>query len=206
MDTDPANQTNPAKEMPAGKTPEKQPAELLTGTGGDGAPLDPAKEETLWTGRTHWKHFFGLVAIGFIIVVICIVLVAKIGSSAETTGLTMFYIDAIIAVAVIVCVGGWMLLRILSNRYRLTQQRLFIERGILSQTIDQTELIRVDDIRVTKKIVDRIFGLGSIEVISTDASDSSLIIEGVKGADEVAERIRNCMRTLRSQSLFVERL
>ena len=97
-------------------------------------------------------------------------------------------------------------LRIISRRYRLTSQRLFIERGILNQTIDQTELIRVDDVRLEKTLIDRVFGLGTVSLLSTDVTDRLVVIEGIDNADRVAEAVRTNMRTQRGKALFVENL
>ena len=81
-----------------------------------------------------------------------------------------------------------------------------MSKSILTKIQDQTELIRVDDVRVCKKLVDRLFRLGTVEILSTDATDKSVTIEGVKRPDFVAEQIRGKMRALRSRSLFIENL
>ncbi|MBI5288248.1 MAG: PH domain-containing protein, partial [Chloroflexi bacterium] len=99
---------------------------------------------------------------------------------------------------------GRMVARILGHRYRLTTQRLFIEKGILSQTIDQTELIRVDDVRVHKSVLDRVFGLGTVEIASSDATNPSVRIVGVAGPEAVAEHVRANMRIMRKRAVFVE--
>jgi len=96
--------------------------------------------------------------------------------------------------------------RILQKGYRLTSERLFIEIGVLSRTVDQTELVRVDDVRVHQSLMDRVFGLGSVEVVSTDATDRNVMIEGIADPDRVAEMVRENMRSLRRKSLFVENL
>ena len=64
----------------------------------------------------------------------------------------------------------------------------------------------MDDVRVTQGLVDRIVGCGTVEVISTDMSDARLNLVGVADPDKIAEHIRQCMRTLRKKSLFVENL
>ena len=147
---------------------------------GDGAPLDPASEEELWTGRTHWQHHFFFILIALIGDVCACFLMAKIGHWGEWSSTTILLTGLLITVAVLIFTVGWIGQKILGRRYRLTGQRLFIEKGILSQTIDQTELIRVDDVRLRKKLVDRIFGLGSIEILSTDTTDKSITIVGIK--------------------------
>ena len=174
---------------------------------GDGAPLDPASEETIWTDRIDWRHFFSVILAASAAVIRVCLLLAVITSKFDFSGSTAFLIGLLVTLAAGLGVGGWVTVRVFKRRYRLTGQRLFVETGILSQIIDQTELIRVDDIRIRKTLVDRVFGLGSIDVLSTDATDKSLVIEGVKDVEQVAEQVRACMRALRSRSsLFVERL
>jgi hypothetical protein len=49
-------------------------------------------------------------------------------------------------------------------------------------------------------------GLGTVTILSTDASNREVIIEGIAGAEKVAEEIRTRMRTMRKKSLFIENL
>lgn len=157
------------------------------------------KEETLWVGRTAWKHFGGFIVACFATAMVILVVAGVWLPAGFLYGLGLVVVGAVVAV-------GRIALTIFSTRYRLTTERLFIDRGILHQTIDQIELIRVDDIRVTKRLVDRIFGLGSVEILSTDSSDRSIEITGVVDADHVAELVRSRMRTARRKSLFIENL
>lgn len=174
---------------------------------GDGAPIDPGDEGDLWVGRTHWKHFapsIGVWLVGLILVAVLLFWMKGrydwlSGGAAFTTFLVVLLISSLLVL-------GRVVLIVVGTRYRLTSQRLFITRGILNQTVDQTELIRVDDVRVRKNLIDRVFGLGSVEIISTDATDRELTVTGVAGADEVANLIRTHMRALRRRSLFVENL
>jgi len=166
-----------------------------------------AKEQEIWAGRTSWKHFaprlllwlFGNIAAATAIVWI----------AGRTEGFESKYLFWTIVALVVVsglAVPGRVALRILGKRYRLTSQRLFITRGIVSQTIDQTELVRVDDVRIRKTLVDRLFGLGTVSIVSTDASDNEESLEGVADAEAVAEAIRSHVRAMRGKSLYVESL
>lgn len=160
----------------------------------------PPAEETLWVGRTHWKHYGGSIA-----AVAVGALVLLIGGTAWFGSASLPYTAAVIVLAVLAQVIRIAAV-ILGTRYRLTTERLFVERGLIRQTIDQTELIRVDDVRVRKLMVDRILGLGSIDVLSTDQTDPRVVVTGVAEAEKVAEMIRQHMRALRRRSLFVENL
>jgi len=173
--------------------------------GGDGAAVDPALEKDIWSGRTSWRHFLGSILLWLVASIVVLFVSLKFKSADGSYG-TILKWDAIIIVALGLVVFVRMLLKILGLKFRLTTQRLFIERGILSQTIDQTELIRVDDVRVRKSLTDRLLGLGSIEVKSTDVTDESLTIVGIDEPESVAESIRTHMRQLRRKSLFVENL
>jgi len=164
-------------------------------------------ETPLWTGRTSIKHYAGRIGLWFFGNIAAAILIAWYsGGSSGMTASHVFWI----VLGLVVLSGLFLLLSplltIWGNRYRLTSERLVIERGILSQTIDQTELIRVDDVRIYKSVVDRMLGLGSVAVVSTDATDRELVIPGIAQSDQVSEAIRARMRAMRKKSLFVENL
>lgn len=171
------------------------------------AAQPPAPESDLWAGRTSLKHY--LVRITFWVignVVAAVLIVRQSAPDAWLTSSRAFWaIVGVLFVSAILFLSRPVLL-ILGRHYRLTTQRLFIESGILSKTIDQTELIRVDDVRVYKSLFDRIFNLGTISLISTDVTNKEISIEGVSGAESVAESVRSHMRAQRGKALFVENL
>jgi len=193
-----------------GETPSPQPQQPIkpeTAIGGDGAEVETAAENELWRGRTNWKHYAGRFILWFLANVVVAVLVSWVASRADWLGgRGAFWTIVVVLLLTGLLFVAPVFLKILGHRYRITSQRLFIERGILSQTVDQTELIRVDDVRLTKTLTDRLFGLGTVVILSTDASDRDVTIEGVSNPDEVAEAIRMHMRTMRKKSLFVENL
>jgi len=178
------------------------------------APVPPQRgghdqhgpEVTIWEGRPHWHHSIGRIVLGVLAAIVAGWLISVLTAYFKWTSSTGWTVALLVIIPILAFTVGTAFYRVLQSRYRLTGQRLFITRGIISQTIDQTELIRVDDVRVHKQLVDRVFGMGTVEIRSTDATDGSLRIEGVKNADHVAELVRNSMRALRNKSLFIENL
>lgn len=166
-----------------------------------------ATENELWVGRTDWKHYAGRLGLWATGSMVAVILIGWWTARAEwlTFAHAFWAVTALLLISG-ACVVGPVALTILSHRYRLTSQRLFIVRGILSQTVDQTELIRVDDVRLHKNFLDRVFGLGSVVILSTDATDAEIIIPGIRNPEKVAEAIRANMRVLRKKSLYVESL
>lgn len=94
----------------------------------------------------------------------------------------------------------------LAIKYRLTTHRFFRSVGILSRRISELELIRVDDVSVEQNIIQRLFDVGVITIISTDATDPRLPIYGVDSPISLKEKIREHVRKRRERSLHVESL
>jgi membrane protein YdbS with pleckstrin-like domain len=55
-----------------------------------------------------------------------------------------------------------------STRYRITNYRIDLERGILSKSIDTLELWHVDDINLRQSLIERMLGVGTITIHSND--------------------------------------
>lgn len=194
----------PGSQQPErGERPGLSPDAGFHQRGGHSPELDPDAESELWRGRTSWKYFTDLILLagGWSLVATVVWFRASPETSAAI-GWVGFCVSAL----------GWsyvlgrILFAMLNYRYRLTTQRLFIEKGILGSTIDQTELIRVDDLRIHKSFLNRVMGLGTVEIFSTDASDRRVLILGIENPEELADSVRERMRRLRQRSLFVESL
>jgi membrane protein YdbS with pleckstrin-like domain len=116
-------------------------------------------------------------------------------------------------VALVVVGVLWLVLAVyyfkerLSADYTLTTQRLLHRRGILSQKTDRIEVIDIDDVQFTQGIVERMFGVGKIRVISSDRSDPDLILRGIGDVRRVADLIDNARREeRRKRSLYMEKI
>ena len=75
------------------------------------------------------------------------------------------------------------------TRYRLSEDRLFCEKGFLNIRADEVLLYRVRDLQLNLKLTQRIFGVGTICVVSSDKSVPHLDLVNVKHPREVKELI-----------------
>ncbi len=75
------------------------------------------------------------------------------------------------------------------TKYMLTEDRLFVEKGFLNSTYDEENLYRVRDVRVTRTLGQKLFGLGTVTVYSTDASNGETVLKSIKQPIEVKEEI-----------------
>ena len=75
------------------------------------------------------------------------------------------------------------------TRYMLSDDRLFISVGFLNIKDDEILLYRVRDIDTSRTLWQRIFGVGTITVASSDKTMPTLVLQNVKDPVFVKELI-----------------
>ena len=75
------------------------------------------------------------------------------------------------------------------TRYALSEDRIFIRRGWLNIHQDEVILYRVRDLCVKVNLWQRIFGVGTVTVTSTDKSVPVLTLKNIRQPFEVKELI-----------------
>ncbi len=194
----------PTFATPPSTTAPTEAAGVMTAAAGSpraaDAYRDPALEKQVWEGRPAWRAYYGIWA-AWVIGSILLFLLAHQWQAGPTIHTAIWLLVGATGLALLVREA----LVILGQRYRLTTQRLFLHRGLLTQVTDQLELVRVDDVRLRQGIVDRLVNTGDIEIISSDQTDEKLTLQSVFSPAEVAEHVRRNVRSARGKgSLFVE--
>lgn len=75
------------------------------------------------------------------------------------------------------------------TRYALSDDRLFFSVGFLSIKDEEILLYRIRDLSVKRSLGQRIFGVGSITVTSSDKSQPTLLLKNIKDPVTVKELI-----------------
>ena len=75
------------------------------------------------------------------------------------------------------------------TRYALSEDRLFISVGFLNIKDDEILLYRVRDIDTSRSLWQRLFGVGTITVISSDKTMPALVLKNIKDPVFVKELI-----------------
>ena len=100
-----------------------------------------------------------------------------------------------------------LLRRRLGVHYRLSSQRFFHEKGILRHTTDLIEVIDMDDITFEQTLIDRMTGVGSIHIVSSDRSHPELTIGGIENVKEVAAKMHDARHAERlRRGLHIEQI
>jgi uncharacterized membrane protein YdbT with pleckstrin-like domain len=111
---------------------------------------------------------------------------------SETASMRDFYVDPRHWFFTLLTVGiyaGVVYVCRYYTRYRLTDQRLIKESGLLGRRLDEIELYRIKDTRVDQPFFQRLVGMGTVVVISADVS-GSFSIENLPGSVSKREQIR----------------
>src|SRR4051812_34410704 len=87
----------------------------------------------------------------------------------------------------------------LLTRYRLTNERLVIERGFIRKKVEQIDLYRVHDVDYKQGVMERIFGLGDIGIETTDASAPDVKLVDVSDPNRVKDLVWQAARIERQR-------
>ncbi|MBE7064803.1 MAG: PH domain-containing protein [Ruminococcaceae bacterium] len=77
------------------------------------------------------------------------------------------------------------------TKYSLGEDRLFCETGFFNSQFEEVLLYRVRDISLKRSLWQKIFGVGSVHIVSTDATLPELVLKNVKDSFNVKELIHS---------------
>ena len=85
------------------------------------------------------------------------------------------------------------------TRYQLSEDRLFVSVGFLNIKDDEVLLYRVRDIDTQRSLWQRIFGVGTVTVMSSDKTMPTLVLKNIKDPLMVKELIHNQVEEMKIQ-------
>lgn len=83
------------------------------------------------------------------------------------------------------------------TRYAMSEDRIFMSIGFFSVKDEEVLLYRVRDISVVRTLWQRMFGVGSITVSSSDKTTPTIVLKNVKNPVEVKELIHENVEELK---------
>jgi uncharacterized membrane protein YdbT with pleckstrin-like domain len=146
-------------------------------------------EETVWSGSASQYKNIGAYVLCTVIAVIIPVLCYLFKLPGAITLLDV----APIAYAL----WKWFVLK--SRSYRLTTERLLTTEGIFSKCTETLELYRVKDMRTRVSFFERLTGLESVELISSDIDTPDLVMDFIPKHLQLLDKIRGQVEACRVQ-------
>jgi len=187
-------------------------------------------EQQLWDGKPSlkiltvdliWALLFGLaVAIGVALIFTpALAAVAKLSTGTERAIASNAPGLRLAATVFVVVVAGQKIVRLAwrgfvlrAMSYRLSDQRLLIESGVFSRTIDEIDLRTVDDLTFHQRFSERLLDLGRIGIVSSEPGpDGGLVrragtkaeLVGIPDPRAVRELIRNAAYAASGKQVFM---
>lgn len=77
------------------------------------------------------------------------------------------------------------------TRYAISEDRLFLSVGILNIKDEEVLLYRIRDINTSRTLWQRIFGMGTISVVSSDKTMPTLVLKNIKNPMQVKELLHS---------------
>ena len=153
-------------------------------------------ERTIFAATPVPKAYSAELALGFLLLALAVVAALRLfiygpGWLGWVLGLPLLLAGLFIV--------GRVWVRCKSLDYRLTTQRLFIQRGLIAKRYDEIELFRVKDVVVQQNLLQRLIGCGTIVVISTDDTCPRLEMSGLDDPVPLKEEIRSCYKRARAK-------
>jgi uncharacterized membrane protein YdbT with pleckstrin-like domain len=160
------------------------------------------QEQELWRGGYSPKAMIGAWCLSAAVSILLIIL-----------GILWVRSSWLWTVLLFVIVGFWgynfvvLTYRRMSVSYLLTNQRFIHESGILRRVTDRIEVIDIDDIAYEQGVVERIVGVGSIKIVSSDRTHPELILHGVENVSQVSGLMDDTRRAeRRRRGLHIENI
>ena len=140
-----------------------------------------ADERALYEGRPSWRALmtFYLAGIGLAIVVVVV-----LGFLADEMGLAIGIAAVIVALTLLI---GFV--RRVGTKYLLTNQRLRITRGIVRKNVQETRLDRVQNVNYNQGVLDRMFGVGTVDFDTAGTDDSEFRFEWINNPEHVVRSV-----------------
>ncbi len=85
------------------------------------------------------------------------------------------------------------------TKYSMSEDRLFVKRGLLNLNQEEILLYRVRDISLKRSLGQRIFGVGSVIVFSSDQTTPSLELRNIKNSEDVKEMLHEQVEEMKLQ-------
>ena len=106
-----------------------------------------------------------------------------------STGIAV--VVGVVLIALDIVVG---FIRRMATTYLVTNQRLYIRRGILSKREQQTRIDRVQNVNTDQRFRDRLLRVGTVDFDTAGTDDSEFRFVGISSPSQVAAAVDRAQR------------
>lgn len=144
------------------------------------------EEETLWQGARSQITNLGLYSLALLLL-----------AGAIVGGFFFPLVWGLVVIPIFWIAWVWLVTR--SESYTLTTERLRMKKGVLNQVFDEVELYRVKDVTLSRSVLQRMFGLGTVTMQTSDHGQENILIDSVRDSEELREQLRKQVEIIRDR-------
>lgn len=116
------------------------------------------------------------------------------GSPSQWTNF-WWYLSCILVIPIPIAI--WKALSTAKTDFSLTTQRLMLETGVFTRELEEIELYRIKDTQLRRSFIQRMVGLGTVTVVSSDETMPTLLIPSIKDPVDVRQKVRENVEFVR---------
>ena len=151
------------------------------------APKLHAGEQVLYEGHPSWRAILDFYIKGILgTAVVCLLVALGTGTIGDETDSGLVTIIALVGVAGTILVG---FIKRVSTSYTITDRRLHIKRGIVSRTIQETRLERVQNVNYSQSVLQRMLQIGNVDFDTAAGDDYNFVFAGVADPGDVVHTV-----------------
>jgi uncharacterized membrane protein YdbT with pleckstrin-like domain len=142
-------------------------------------------EKVIFEGHPSWRSILRFYILGVVIAVVG----GVIGAAAKSTGLGL---AIYLGIAVVVLLVGW--LRRLGTTYAISDQRLYIRRGLLARREQHTRVDRIQNVNTDQSLMQRVLRIGTVDFDTAGTDDADFTFHGVASPQQVVHAVDRALR------------
>ncbi|HKR98850.1 MAG TPA: PH domain-containing protein [Candidatus Dormibacteraeota bacterium] len=137
-------------------------------------------ERVIYEGHPSWRSTIAFYLKGLLIAIVVGVICWLIDSIGLGAG------AAVVVFAVVIVVG---FIRRYFTVFTITNQRLRIQRGIVSRHVQQTQIERVQNVNTNQGIIQRMLMVGTVDFDTAGTGDADFAFHGVNHPEKVVAAV-----------------
>jgi uncharacterized membrane protein YdbT with pleckstrin-like domain len=142
-------------------------------------------EDVVYEGHPSWRALLAYYLSGLV----GTVLIAAIVALAASVGLGI--VVGVVLLALVILVG---FVRRMATHYIVSNQRLYIRRGILSKRVQQTRIDRVQNVNTDQSLMERVLRVGTVDFDTAGTDDSDFTFHGLSNPSRVVAAVDRAQR------------
>jgi uncharacterized membrane protein YdbT with pleckstrin-like domain len=157
--------------------------------------VDPRPgEQVFFHGHPSWRSMLGFYLKGFVAAIGVGAVAGVVSAIADGSVQTGWVVAGVLVTLVVVVATG--LVRRLRTTYTITDQRLTIDRGLLSRDVQETRLERVQNVNSRQSLLERMMRVGTVDFDTAAGSEYDFAFRGVTRPHEIVQTVDRAIQAL----------